>query len=280
MANLNSMNGSYNVGYVIARHYDTYKTIHEAVEFGCYSNVKKHLHGDANVDEEDGAGATPLHYAVMHGFETIATLLLNGGANPSTGIPYWSPLHSACENGYLSLASDLIQRGANLEARDKHGQTPIFYADETLTKLMIEEGAQTDTKNTEEWTPLLSAIVFGRQKNIAKILIYNGAKVDLTMRYGFRPLYFAVKDGNNEMVLILIEKGVKLGLPHKDIWTVLHEACYDGLFLTVKLLLDHGADSNSERVVGSRWTPLRVATLKGQGKVASLLESRGARRRN
>jgi ankyrin repeat protein len=60
--------------------YDTYKTIHEAVEFGCYSNVKKHIHGGTNVDEEDGVGATPLHYAVMHGFETIATLLLDGGS--------------------------------------------------------------------------------------------------------------------------------------------------------------------------------------------------------
>jgi ankyrin repeat protein len=42
------------------------------------------LEHDANVDQEDVNGATALSIAQQAGYDEIATLLLNHGANPST----------------------------------------------------------------------------------------------------------------------------------------------------------------------------------------------------
>ena len=85
------------------------------------------LGGGSNPREADDLGRTPLHLAVALSHNpSVVQLLVDAGAELEARDRHGStPLHSAISNTNLSVIRALLDVGADVEARDRRGHTPL-----------------------------------------------------------------------------------------------------------------------------------------------------------
>lgn len=104
----------------------------------------------ANLDLDDGYGATALSASVYNGFEELSLLLISSNAKLDTKTGVYidgdgdiTPIHRAAKSPKVLHA--MIQRGANVNVADTSGETPLHWAvrDDNVesVKLLIEAGA-------------------------------------------------------------------------------------------------------------------------------------------
>jgi ankyrin repeat protein len=75
-------------------------------------------------------------------------------------------------------------------------------------KLLVEKGAELDSKDEDGQTPLLWAAFFGHEA-VAKLLVEKGAELDSKNKDGLTPLFYAASRGREAVVKLLVEKGAK-----------------------------------------------------------------------
>lgn len=122
--------------------------------------------------------------------------------------------------------------------------------------------------NNEGFTALmLSCFSKGNSIEIIKLLLKNGAHVELKDKEGNTALAYACKYSNIcssiEIIKLLIKKGANINSKNNIYWTPLHLSCSasdtTSSLDTVKLLLDKGANINSRSKCGA--TPLMASCL-------------------
>ena len=199
-------------------------------------------HG-ANVNYPQDWG--PFHEACVLNID-MAKLLLDRGADINSG--YCPPLHSAAMKGPKEVVELLVQRGADINAKDKWGNTPLYW----VIYNIANEGRSIDN-NIE----------------IMNLLIDNGADV----KNNNNILLFAVKTGCIEAVQSLLEAGADINAKNDSGQTTLHIAARNGYKDVAELLIDEGADINAKDNDGH--TPLYIA-VNNNYKVAELLINKGA----
>jgi hypothetical protein len=136
-----------------------------------------------------GGHSIPVLYRALSGQETpgpngksrtsnieLAMTLLERGADPNEGDGNHTPLMIAVAGDNMPLVRLLLEKGANVQARDKDGQTPLFYAGDSVeaTALLLEKGANPNDTDKELRTPLMSA----RTLEVAKLLVNKGATIN------------------------------------------------------------------------------------------------------
>ncbi|MFQ5937143.1 MAG: ankyrin repeat domain-containing protein [Acidiferrobacterales bacterium] len=123
--------------------------LHEAAMKGDVALVEQLLKQGHDINSRDENDATPLHWAVYAGHETLARLLIARGADvyanetpiclarPATpaqqsesgdGTSGVTPLHWAATGGHRTSAELLIAEGANVNAKSADGTTPLAVA--------------------------------------------------------------------------------------------------------------------------------------------------------
>ncbi len=127
----------------------------------------------AKVNIKDDQGCTPLHIAALR----------------------WVPDISRSSSGLTSsgtFASVLIANGADIKAKDKHGDTPLFFAETPATaKMLVKAGARINARNERGETPLLASFFNGRP-NVTRFLLEAGANVNVTDKDGWTLLHYVV----------------------------------------------------------------------------------------
>lgn len=120
-------------------------------------------------------------------------------------------------NDYTTVRQG-IKLGGDLNARWR-GMTPLYNACRSgwgdIVELMINRGADVDAKSYGE-TPLLK--VAGRKVNdvaLAKILLANGADVNVQDTQGNTPLYHAIMNKNGKMIKLLLDNGADMYIRNK-----------------------------------------------------------------
>jgi len=116
-------------------------------------------------------------------FDTVAHLVT---INPNTLDDYtedgFTALGLACYFGQFDVARYLVLKGANVNLQSNNGFN-VF--------------------------PIHSAAA-GNYTEIARMLIENGAKVNVIQQAGATPLHSAAQNGNLELIILLLENGAEL----------------------------------------------------------------------
>lgn len=125
----------------------------------------------------------------------------------------------------------------------------------TIKDVNLEE-----TLTERGYKPLHLATIRGKFK-IAKMLLEEGAEVDSRTAYDYTPLHLAVRGQNLNMIKLLLKKKANVNAVDKMGGTPLHEAAENSDVEVVESLLKAGAEVN---VKENYWTPLIFAAISGR----------------
>src|ERR1700712_3140378 len=120
------------------------------------------------------------------------------------------------------------------------------------------------------FTPLGLACYFG-QFEVARYLVLKGADVNLPSNNGFHvfPLHSAAAGNYTDIARMLIENGAQVNVKQQAGATPLHSAAQNGNLELLILLLENGAETNT-RMEGGK-LPTDLARDKGFEEIAEIL---------
>ncbi|XP_025153098.1 protein phosphatase 1 regulatory subunit 16A isoform X7 [Harpegnathos saltator] len=108
------------------------------------------LGGD--LEYKDHQGATPLHIASANGYLRVVEFLLD--QHVSTDVEdndKWQPVHAAACWGHLEVLELLVQNGADLNAKNKHDETPAdICEDPEIRERIVELKTEQESKRLRE----------------------------------------------------------------------------------------------------------------------------------
>jgi len=111
-------------------------------------------------------------------------------------------------------------------------------------------------------------------ENTVKELLEQGSDINASNRHGQTPLHLAAKQGNSELMRLLLEQGALVDAAESAAgYTPLHTAATQGRADLCELLIRYGAEPDV--LTGNLESPLHLAIEKGHaGVVAVLLKYR------
>ncbi|KAF3316766.1 hypothetical protein TWF173_001429 [Orbilia oligospora] len=130
-----------------------------------------------------------------------------------------------------------------------------------------------DSKDHEGRTPLSHAVSNGNEAIVLALLERN-VNVDSLDQYNKTPLFYAVKSGHEVVVRLLLEKGANIDALDNREMTPLFHAVEAGNEVVARLLLEKGA--NVDALDNQEMTPLLHAVKAGHEAVVRLLLEKGA----
>ena len=175
-----------------------------------------------------------------------------------------STMHQAADAGDAAKVKAFIQEGIDVNEKG-HGCTPLHCAarhgHKDVAELLIAEGADINAKDTQGRTPTDLAINKGREE-MAKLLVSRSRGVSL---------HAVAYVGDLQRVERLLDGGANVDAEDRKGQTALHYAAKAGQIAVAKLLIAHGADVNA----GDDWPPLVEAAYCSK-EIVELLLDRGA----
>ena len=120
-----------------------------------------------------------------------------------------TPLHHAAGFGTLDSLTFLIDKGADVNAKNRRGSTPLFWAlhDEGKVRLLVSRGAAVKIKQVEGRTPVYQASLLGNGLPVLRLLLDNGGDPNVATLNGLTPLSAAALRGDVDAMRLLIDKG-------------------------------------------------------------------------
>lgn len=217
--------------------------LHRAANTGHVEVARLLIEYGADVNIGDNLKRTPLEHAAVAGHTEVARLLIDKGANPNAlnrdGL---TPLHVAAGSSNKETVKLLIDKGADVTLNNDAGKTPLhdammsananrreivelivatgkvpstihlaaYMGDLAKVKTFIEEGVAVNEKEAGGGTALHYAAA-GGQKEVAQLLLAQGADVNVKVNDGMGPLHAAVFYSDNaETVNLLISNGANV----------------------------------------------------------------------
>uniref|UniRef100_A0ABD2XDE2 Uncharacterized protein n=1 Tax=Trichogramma kaykai TaxID=54128 RepID=A0ABD2XDE2_9HYME len=178
-------------------------------------------------------GDSPLHLALWHRNVEVAEMLLKNGADPNlANKDGWTSLHiisrryhddDDADNGnvveMLSKISDEKHQPLYVNARDKYGTTPLhialFHGFKKMAKLLLKKGADPNSTNSNELTPLHMICKRGKDDDLVET-------------------FFNINSNHQQKIMVDVQD--------EDGWTPLNWAVARFMPNVVESLLDHDAD--------------------------------------
>ncbi len=224
-----------------SRKYNLNLSLISAIQ-GSPTEYIKSLINDQNISEVDAFDNTALHYAVPRGNSDIVELLVDKGALALPNNEGDTPLDLAITYGKDDIAKilvdvpidelgttslmkysflgnvdrveELLYHGGEVNKKNKSGNTALVFVAASdsekdnlisITHLLIKQNSDLNVISSDEGkTPLMFAIE-NENYEIAKILLDNGANIDIKDYSGKKALDYAKESGNEEMTKILMK---------------------------------------------------------------------------
>ncbi len=211
------------------------------------STVQFLLNHGADVNFRRDDLRTPLHVAAYYqGLKTARVLLQHKADVGSRDDEGMTPLHLLLKNNShrdekVDLARLLLKHGADVNRRDEVNNTPLhltrFRANHKCARFLLEHGADPGVENDRRQTPL-HMLFENYGESISKGDSGEGSILDLTR--------FSLKHG------------VDVNIRTTNEGTLLHSAAFNGWLAITRLLLDRGANADTENDEGE--TPLNLVS--------------------
>jgi ankyrin repeat protein len=231
----------------------------------------------------------PLLVAVDEGdVETVKTLLDRGGNANERGMRGETALMMAAARGHVDVAGLLLKNEADIKGTCSAGMTALMSAASArqaeMVKFLLDNGAAPNSTGPLGYTALLLAVE-GRPgqpieadldlASVVTTLVKKGANVNARDDRGFTVLWFALKEGNEDVIRVLLDNGAKVNTAAcKEGFTPLMQAVQMCCPSVVKLLLEKGSDVNAKK---GNITPLTLAKARKSMELIHLLKNAGAR---
>jgi ankyrin repeat protein len=193
----------------------------------------------------------------------------------STALTGCMSIHTAARDGNLKevrrqLAWGVSVNSSHFFTRD----TPLIEAAANghldVVKLLIENGADVNLKGEAWYGPLHAAAAKGHIE-VVKILLENGA--DVNIFHQNKPLHNAAMNGHIEVAEILLANGADINAKGTDEAAPLHTAVSNNQLAMVKWLLSKGANVNPIAAYGC--TPLHSAARRNNVEIGKILLEHG-----
>lgn len=195
------------------------------------------------VNDRDGMGMTPLHWASIRGDADAVRKLLDAGADAN--IPDKrdrTPLYEACQSNSEHCVRQLLDYGADINARYKLGYN-CFHAAVTgnasrkLLELLLHSGADiNDSENVCQVTPLARAVAYHRLA-CSRHLLDLGADLENSIdSQGNTPLLTAVYYNSHDCIRLLMSRGANCTHRNERDESILHRAAQRGDERTLTIL--------------------------------------------
>jgi ankyrin repeat protein len=217
----------------------------------------------ADVNSKTNKDVTPLHVAIAAGRKDIANLLIVNGADID--------IFAAAALGFVDKVKALLNENPNLVRHYySRGFRPLHEAakweEKEVAELLLSNGADINAKDNDGRTALHEALRRGHE-DLAKFLAAKGANLDI---------FLAAALGLTDTVDDFLKVNPQL-IHAKDKWgeEPLHKAAEWGHIKIVQFLIAKGADISATSY-SEEWTTLFWAIRSGHKDVAELLISKGA----
>lgn len=230
-----------------------------------------------------------LHFAALKNQAEIARYLLEHKADLSARDELlMTPVMVAAIKHSVEVLRILLDAGTDVTKKAQNGMTALHIAalakDERSTEtvcLLCEAGVPMDSKDERGMCAIHCHLDFQRNANV-KTLLDNGCDADLRCNAGFTPLMRICsacnsdtdKDGQLELIKILLRGGAEVNAASENGNTALSYACRKNNWGAVRVLLDAESDVNVRDKQGD--TPLHEAAMANQPEIARLLLDAGA----
>jgi ankyrin repeat protein len=159
---------------------------------------------------------------------------IDGNSQDASGS---TALMAAAKKGRIDVANKLLEQKLNLNLQNKQGETALMLAaansQADIVKLLLRKNADPNIQDQSGWSALMKAVYQGStacvqalvgqshqevnrallvaaltgQKEIAKVLLENGAEIDTRADDGRTPLMLAAAKGDNDLVAALLAAG-------------------------------------------------------------------------
>jgi len=140
-----------------------------------------------------------------------------------------------------------------------------------VVQLLLEDPT---TNRTALSIALLGAARDGNAE-VVQLLLDSGATQTARTVLGWTALHRAAYNSHLDVIRMLLNSGFQVNLTDEDGWTALHIAVSEGYKDIVKLLLEMGADSLMQ-LTETGWAPLHLAAQHGHVDIARSLLDAGA----
>jgi ankyrin repeat protein len=174
-----------------------------------------------------------------------------------------------------TIAELLIEQGANINTKDEQKRTPLHLAAENnyfkIVKNLINKKADVNVTDSKKETPLHYAL---RKNNlvIVKYLLQQNAVVNGKDNLGKTPLHKAVQNNCFETVQHLLENKAKVNAQDREGFSPLHTICNHSQnpnLNIVKHLLKYAANVNAKE--NGNATPLHLAVHRSHHEIVKFL---------
>ena len=180
----------------------------------------------------------------------------------------YTPLHYASEEGYLEIVQALLaEERIQINIQSSSGNTALHRATllghyEIVQALLAEERIQINIQSSSGYTPLHNASRKGHYK-IVQALLGRQAEIEINRKdnRGNTPLHYAAREGHYKIVqALLADTRIQANTQSSSGYTPLHYAAREGHIEIVQFLIEKKADQ--EITSKDSKTALNIATLE------------------
>lgn len=240
------------------------------------------LHAGANVNATSEKGWTALMVTIKNADLKTADLLLRNGADVNHLSPdRWTALAEATIQGQSALMEKLLDYGADPETKSSHDWTPLMHAayrgDEVGVRLLLNAGANSNESSQRDETAILLAAAGGHTEIVRTLLEAGSAPEPYWVSSASEktgPRDTAGSSASGKMIDVGGPEGRSVNLG----WTPLMLACQNGCEEMVRMLLDRGVSLKPKSPYGKM--AIEIAKENAKTGVVELLSQRIAAEKN
>lgn len=250
---------------------DGYTPLFLALDGNNFYTARKLIAAGCDVNHVSGAGETPIlicaRQSVLNG---MGVLLDSNRVDLSCRYKSNTAFYYAVHFDDISLLKRLIEQGADINSQNKDNRTPLMRAIkrskiETM-QFLLENNANVNLVDSFNNTALhLASYSFVRHyciSNIIYLLMQKGCDINAKDNDGNTPLMLSFKHNRDEQsTLHLISYEQDFSIKNNTGKTALHYAAKDGNTLRTMKLLERCQDIHQPDEYGT--TPLMIAKKKG-----------------